>query len=245
MSTLLRAIGGIGYILLAITQIVGIVTMTSMSRALMLPQGMQPLLMLSSTSTVALVLSLIGIILIGIAWIILGRYVKSGVMIATGILFLIVSILQIVVWKYTIYVQHTIALRRALFPTATYSFGALATLMTLSLALAALFFVTLILHIISHFTAGSRTGVKLFKVAGILHIIAIIAAIVGFSATFYYMFTSAAHYLTPSQTIIMHYMYTFISVVIVVYSITLIAFILSATSFLVLKARESFPTRAY
>jgi len=187
VSTSTRLAGGIGYVLLLVSQIAGI----ALSGAAMMQNVVMPNPTLTGKVLMLAPLSTIAMILVGIGWIILGRAVRSGVLIATGVFFIILTIATILTVMYALNISG-IFMKKLIMGGVAHQgeiLGVLTQIAIMSLATGVVFFITMILHIISHFVAGSRTGVSLFKIAGILHMITFILYIGTIGFTVYYIMT--------------------------------------------------------
>ncbi len=113
-------------------------------------------------------------ILVGIAWILMGRDVRRGVMVATGVLIIIIYIAAIGM-VLSIPMLLTSMIGGFLDPTALTSlFLVIGPLM---IGLAILGIVAGILEIAANFSAASALDVKWFRYAGWMRIIAIILAL--------------------------------------------------------------------
>ncbi len=233
MSSRASIIGCAGYALLLASQIASLaVTGTVM---------MQRLLVMTPSSSFTPLISYIAIIatvLIGVGWILLGRYVKSGLLTATGILFIVSTAMLGISIGYAA----RLAMRTGMFYTKTISptmASMYIQLAVLSMAASVLYLVTFVLHIISHFIAGRRTGIGMFKIAGILHAITLSVGL-GVTAYMMYFIMTRVQMLGPMGLLAALASPTFKMLMLVMLAngvIGIAAIALSAISFFLVKAK--------
>ncbi|MDJ0269146.1 MAG: hypothetical protein NXY59_01095 [Aigarchaeota archaeon] len=119
--------------------------------------------------------NIIAPILVGIAWILMGRDVQRGVMIAAGVLIIIIYVVAIGV-VLSPPMMLTSMLGGFVDPTALSSLFLIVG--PLMIVLALLGFIAGILEIAANFSAASTLNVKWFRYAGWMRIIAIILALI-------------------------------------------------------------------
>ncbi len=181
-----RLTGGIGYILLLIYELalIAITVAAPLTLSLIKSQTQAPynlgptIFTFIMASALVGIIMIIGLILIGIGWILLGRYIRSRTVIATGILILLLTIISVVSKSLTYALKYLQGYGYTASLTLQYGTGynqeVLSAIIGLAIAILiiALVLATIILHIKSHFIAASKTGVSLFKIAGVVHAVA-------------------------------------------------------------------------
>lgn len=132
--------------------------------------------------------NLVGLIMVAIAWIMMGKDAQQGVFKATGILMIVMMVLSAVSWVMLIpmmgFLGPITPLPGGPPPTAPPPggfpniFALLGGVLILAVIIAALGLATFILELISHFRAANVYGVAWFRRAGWMRIIALIITII-------------------------------------------------------------------
>ena len=154
MDKTAKYLGGIGYLLMVVTPLLAF--------------GMQQLSLLGT----------LGVLLVAIAWILLGRELDDRVMLANGILMIISPLISLIILFGVI----ASMLPKTNYQPPTLPPNAMAFVKILMVAVAVilvLFFVEWILHLLSLFRAGSKLRINLFTYSAYCQIASFISAVLG------------------------------------------------------------------
>lgn len=208
----------------------------------------QTSLLLNSITLTISIIGIIGLLIAGIAWILLGKFRNDKLLICNGVLMITLVILSGVLMIYlflTTFKYTTIEVKPENVIESGYLMN-LVNLIILSVLITSIFFTWYIIHIISHFRASSVTGVKMFKYAGITHILIIIVSVIFVILITYFalsmLYTIKIPHVTGFEISLYRLPIQFISLIgiltisiLVLNIISIIAYILSAIAFLSIK----------